>query len=145
MNKIQERREWHRNNYRRKNNKKTTRERIIWAEIEDKALKYIPGAKKIAKLCDYEWYDKFVDLKVARFEKAFTCRNKLGEKKYSWRWRFATSRQRRIADYFLCIGYDEKGEKVKFVMLIPDKDIKSKNISISLKSFNKYKRYLLKK
>lgn len=99
---------------------------------EETGLKMLVGSKKINKPCDLDWNGKLVDVKTAKP----TASTNGGQN----RWKFLLT-QRRTADLFLLICKDRE-EKTVGVYLIPNKDIKYKNLSFSINSI-RYKKYLL--
>ena len=82
---------------------------------------------------DFEYIGKSIDVKTA-------LPTKNGK---NFRWRFLLYTQKGKVDFFLIICKDIN-KKTKYMFLIPDNDIKVKNLSISEKSVNKYINYLWK-
>lgn len=83
---------------------------------------------------DLEVNGKFIDVKTSILRKIHG----------SYIWLFQIARQKKTADYFLCIAKDFDF-RTKYIFLIPNKDTgKNKNICISKNKIEKYKKYLLK-
>ena len=81
------------------------------------------------RIADIKWQDKLVDVKTAIFNIKTN------------RWKFLLSKQKGKVDLFLVFCKDSE-ERTKYIFLIPDKDLKFKNLNISLRSIGYYKKYL---
>jgi hypothetical protein len=100
---------------------------------EEIALKVLVGSKKIYRPCDLDWNGKLVDVKTAKPTKNIRSID---------RWKFLLSKQKGKIDLFLLIRKD-KEDRVIDIHLIPDKEIRYKNISFNNNSVIKYSKYLL--
>lgn len=100
---------------------------------EELALKVLVGSKRIHRPCDLDWNGKLVDVKTAMPTKG------VGVKR---RWKFLLSKQKGVVDLFLLISKDEDG-RVLGIYLVPDAEIKGKNISFSSNTIHRFKKYLL--
>ena len=81
---------------------------------------------------DFKVKGKLIDVKTAIPTKT----------KYGWRWKFLLYSQKGIVDYFLIICKD-KDRKTKYMFLIPDKEIKVNNLSITEKTAKRYRKYTI--
>lgn len=102
------------------------------SEIE--AIKILVGSKRIMRPCDLEWEGKLVDVKTAIKRK--------GKGRNTYTWNFLLKKQKGKIDLFLILCRDEK-ERIEHIFLIPDKDLKVNNLSISERKINKYMKYKL--
>jgi len=141
-NNIEEYNQYQRDYYKNNRGKKSKIKRLSSYDTEIEAVNILKGSVRINSIYDLDWFDKKVDVKACCYEKV---KLKLkGKVYYSYRWRFSTKRQKGIVDYYFLIGKDEKGEKTKFMMLIPEKEVTKTAVSISQKNFHKFTRYLIK-
>jgi len=107
------------------------------------ALNILKGSKRINRPCDLEWKGKLVDVKTGIKQK-LSNKHINGERVEgnTYRWKFLLKKQKGKVDLFFIICKDLE-EKVQYIFLIPDKDIKSKNLNISENKVHKYSKYLL--
>lgn len=96
-------------------------------EVENKLnITKLPNYMKY----DYNWKGKKIDVKTSLFH-----RNSY--------WKFCLKKQKGLVDYFIIICKDIN-KSTQYMFLIPDKEINSNNLVISLKTIKKYKKYLWK-
>lgn len=105
----------------------------IGYEGEVLALNILVGSKKINRPCDLSWNGKLIDVKTAKP----TIQKGGGN-----RWKFLLSRQKNKIDLFLLIRKDDNN-KVIDIHLIPNEDIRGKNISFNENTVIKHSKYLL--
>lgn len=113
-------------------------------ETEEMGLSILEGARRIYRPCDLEWKGKLVDVKTAIKQRGhfiqWTTRESL--KSSTYRWRFSLEKQFRKVDLYLVICRNED-KTVEHVFLIPDRDLKKPNLSISENRVSKYSQYRL--
>jgi hypothetical protein len=97
------------------------------------ANKLLVGSKRVYRPSDLFWEGKLVEVKTSSL---------IRTKSRNFGWKFLLTRQLHKVDLFLLICKDESG-KVQYVLLIPDKDIEVKNLTISKSGITKFSKYLL--
>ena len=107
------------------------------------ALNILKGSKKINRPCDLKWKGKLVDVKTG-IKRKLSNKHLNGKrvKGNTYRWKFLLEKQKGKVDLFFIICKDLE-EKVQYIFLIPDKDIKTKNLNICENKAYKYSKYLL--
>lgn len=101
------------------------------AKSEQLFVQYVPqakdmNAKKFQSKIDFDVNGYGVDVKSSSLKLS-------GHKCSVKRWAFCIKKQEMLADFFVCIGFDEEGEKHVLTLLIPG-EIARKYTSISLSS-----------
>ena len=107
------------------------------------AQKLLKGSERINRPCDLKWEGKLVDVKTGikhKISNKHVNGKRVDGKTY--RWKFLLSKQKGKIDLFFIICKDLEN-KVQYIFLIPDKDIKNKYLNISENKVNKYSKYLL--
>jgi hypothetical protein len=94
------------------------------------------GSKRIYRPSDLEWTGKKIEVKTSIKYLMPGPNNK------TYRWKFYLRKQLRKVDLYFLVCQD-KDKKVKYIFLIPDKEIKVQNLSIPESKINKYSRFLL--
>lgn len=112
---------------------------------EELGLKVLANSKRIHRPSDLEWHGKRVEVKTAikQHGNFIQWTTKELMKSSSYRWKFLLKRQRGKVDLFLLIC-ENADKEVEHILLIPDKDLKINNLSISEGSiYKKYSKYRL--
>ena len=106
------------------------------------AQEILQGAIKINQPCDLRWEGKLVEVKTS-IKTLMTNRNLKGDTVpcKTYRWKFLL-KQKGIAELFFLVCKDTE-DKVQYILLIPDKDLNAKHLSIAETSISKYSKYLL--
>lgn len=109
---------------------------------EEIAQEYMKGAIKIHRPCDYSWNGKLIDIKTS-IKTKMTNKHVNGERveASAYRWKFLLTQKGKV-DLFFIICKDIE-DKVQYIFLIPDAELKCKNLSISENQIHKYSKYLL--
>lgn len=119
----------------RKEHKYKSKGQSLGYKGEEIALKLLVGSKRIYHPSDLEWVGKKIEVKTSiRYLQP-------GKNTTTYRWKFYLKQKGKV-DLFFLICEDET-EKVKYIFLIPDKDINVRNLSIPESKISKYSKYLL--
>jgi len=108
------------------------------------AQSLLQGSKRIYRPCDLEWKGKLIDVKVSTKSHILghSLKDNIHYQSNTYRWKFFLKQLRKV-DFFFIICNGLKGE-TEYIFLIPDKELKHENLSISEKNISKYSKYLLK-
>lgn len=105
------------------------------------AFNTLEGSVKIIHPADLLWKGKLVEVKTARKILVDTQLNGIRKKCKTYRWKFCLSQLRKVDLFFIiCKDLDDR---VQYVFLIPDGDLKVRNLSITENNILKYSKYLL--
>lgn len=87
------------------------------ARAEQEFLKLVPFAedqntRKFQSKVDFRIGDYGVDVKASRLQRG-------GKRAGTGRWAYSIKKQEATADFFVCFGLDERGDKVLSILLVP--------------------------
>lgn len=107
------------------------------------AQEILKGSERINRPSDLKWEGKLVEVKTAR-KQLLSNKNIKGKRILgsTYRWKFLLTHQRRRVDLFFFICKDTN-DKVEYILLIPDEDLRFNNLSITEHTIKKYSKYLL--
>ena len=111
----------------------------IGYKAEELGLKILIGSERIYRPCDLKWEGKLIDVKTGIKHNSNSWLKNRPNLNQTYRWKFYLKQLRKV-DLFLIICQDQE-EKVEYIFLIPDKVLKTKNLSISENRINKFSSY----
>ena len=103
----------------------------------------LKGSKRIHRPSDLQWEGKLVEVKTAK-KQLLSNKNIQGTRisGNTYRWKFLLTKQKGKVDLFFLICKDIN-DNVQYILLIPDKDLRFNNLSITEHTIRKYSKYIL--
>lgn len=101
---------------------------------EEEGLGLLSGSRRKFRPSDLEYEGKLIEVKTAIKQLSHTSTK-------AFVWKFYLKQLRQVDKFLIiCKDFDKS---TKYIFLIPDKDLKIKNLAISANKIKKYSQYLL--